>query len=261
MSIFFVILIKRGEIIIMKNIGETLKKLRERNGLTRKEAVEKLIGLGIEISDKTLYGYESGRNSANADMFLGLCKIYNCNNIMEEFSGTAEDVLFTNSEWKLLEGYRNLDDHGKKTVDIAVDREAQRISHIQELENKLLEAHIRLCLYPYMRKIACAGEGFYFDDIPTETIEAPYMEGADFIIGVNGDSMEPDYFDGDKVYVKKTSHLNLGNVGIFTVGNECYIKEFGKDGLISKNKDYPDIPGNADIRVIGKVIGKVPEDI
>lgn len=259
MSIFFVILIKRGEMIIMKNIGETLKKLRERNGLTRKEAVEKLVSLGIEISDKTLYGYESGRNSANADMFLGLCKIYNCNNIMEEFSETAEDVLFTNSEWKLLEGYRNLDDHGKKTVDITIARESQRISHIQELENKLMEAHMRLCLYPYMRKIACAGDGFYFDDIPTETIEAPYMEGTDFIIGVNGDSMEPDYFDGDDVYVKKTDHLKLGDVGIFTVGNECYIKEYGENKLISRNKKYDDITGTEDIRLIGKVIGKVEE--
>ena len=27
-------------------------------------------------------------------------------------------------------------------------------------------------------KIACAGTGFYFDDIPTDTIEAPYVEGA-----------------------------------------------------------------------------------
>ena len=58
----------------MKNIGDTLKKLREENGMTRKEAAEKLKALGIDISDKTLYGYESGRNSANADMFLSLCK-------------------------------------------------------------------------------------------------------------------------------------------------------------------------------------------
>ena len=90
----------------MKNIGDTLKKLREENGMTRKDAADKLKSLGIDISDKTLYGYESGRNSANADMFLALCKIYECNNIMGTFSETVEDILFTNNEWNMVEKYK-----------------------------------------------------------------------------------------------------------------------------------------------------------
>ncbi len=40
------------------------------------------------------------------------------------------------------------------------------------------------------------GQDFIFDDIPTTLIEAPSAD-ADFIIGVNGDSMEPDYHDGE----------------------------------------------------------------
>lgn len=110
----------------MKNIGDTLKKLREENGLTRKEAADKLKNLGIDISDKTLYGYESGRNSANADMFLSLCKIYKCNNIMETFSETVGDILFTNNEWKMVEKYRDLDPHGKKMVDFTLNEEWER---------------------------------------------------------------------------------------------------------------------------------------
>lgn len=81
------------------NIGEKLKLLRENNNMTRKEVADRLKNYNIDISDKTLYGYESGRNSANADMFLALCQIYKCNNIMETFSNTVEDVLFTNKEW------------------------------------------------------------------------------------------------------------------------------------------------------------------
>lgn len=110
----------------MKNIGDTLKKLREENGLTRKEAADKLKKIGIDISDKTLYGYESGRNSANADMFLSLCKIYKCNNIMETFSEAVEDILFTNNEWKLVEQYRALDPHGKEMVDFTLQKEWER---------------------------------------------------------------------------------------------------------------------------------------
>jgi len=110
------------------NIGEQLKKLRENNGMTRKDAADKLKGLGIDISDKTLYGYESGRNSANADMFLALCRIYKCNNVMETFSDSVSDVLFTNEEWEIIEKYRDLDDHGKEIVDIVLDKEHARVT-------------------------------------------------------------------------------------------------------------------------------------
>lgn len=108
------------------NIGEKLKELREQNSLTRKEAADKLRAIGIAISDKTLYGYESGRNSANADMFLALCKIYGCNNVMSTFYNSVDDVLFTNQEWKLIEKYRDLDDHGKEMVDFVLAKEYVR---------------------------------------------------------------------------------------------------------------------------------------
>ncbi len=108
-----------------------------------------------------------------------------------------------------------------------------------------------------MHKIACAGNGFYFDDIPTDTIEAPYLPGADFIIGVNGDSMEPTYKDGDLVYVEKKQIIEIGEIGVFILNNECFIKEAGEDGLISHNKKYDLIPGTEKIQCIGKVLGKV----
>lgn len=115
-------------------------------------------------------------------------------------------------------------------------------------------------LYTYMQKIACAGTGFYFDDIPTDLIEAPYVPNADFIIGVNGDSMEPTFYDGDMVYVEKRQMVEIGDIGIFIVGNECYIKEAGKDGLLSHNANYDIILGNESIQCIGKVLGKVTNE-
>ena len=120
-------------------IGDTLKKLREENGLTRKEAADKLKHLGIDISDKTLYGYESGRNSANADMFLALCKIYKCNNIMETFSETADDILFTNNECKMVEKYRKLDPIGQSHVDLVLDWEAARVASLEEKISRIAE--------------------------------------------------------------------------------------------------------------------------
>ena len=130
-----------------------------------------------------------------------------------------------------------------------------------ELRHQLAakRSQTRLRLYTYLGKIACAGTGFYFDDIPTDTLEAPFLNGADFIIGVSGDSMEPNYHDGEKLYVQKVKELTLGDVGIFTIHNECFVKELGDRGLISRNPEYEDIEGTEDVRLIGRVLGKVEE--
>ena len=176
-----------------------------------------------------------------------------------EISGTVDDDTMN-----LIEKYMELDDIGKNRIKVAIEHESDRIlklneakSQIEQLKRALAIQNIPKMLYTFMQHIACAGTGFYFDDIPSETIEAPYKEGADFIIGVNGDSMDPDYHDGDKLYVQKTSNLSIGDVGIFTVWNECFVKELGEHGLISRNPEYDDIPENDEVRLIGRVLGKV----
>lgn len=107
------------------------------------------------------------------------------------------------------------------------------------------------------------GSEFLFDDIPTDVIkvkDTPEARKADFVIGVNGRSMEPDYFDGEKVFVEKSSDIEIGEVGVFVRGNECFIKECGRDWLVSRNPKHPDVEPFFDgIRVVGKVIGKAEE--
>ena len=113
---------------------------------------------------------------------------------------------------------------------------------------------------PYYNKLASAGNGdFLFEDLPINTINVPksIYNDADFVIGVDGDSMEPSFKDGDKVLVKKMDSIKEGDIGIFINEEHCYIKQLGKDGLISLNPKYPIIKGTKDIRCIGKVVGKV----
>ena len=113
----------------------------------------------------------------------------------------------------------------------------------------------------YYHELASAGTGEYiFADLPTDTIEVPVnelSEKADFVIGVKGDSMEPTFHDGDKVYVEKMQVVEIGDIGIFMVNGECFIKETGENGLISHNPKYDEIPGTETIQCIGKVLGKV----
>lgn len=61
-------------------IAKFLKQLRIISGMSVDEVVGKLQKYGINISTKTLYGYESGVSMLNADVFVALCRIYKCNN-------------------------------------------------------------------------------------------------------------------------------------------------------------------------------------
>ena len=89
-------------------------------------------------------------------------------------------------------------------------------------------------------------------------------EMADEIITVCGSSMEPTYMDGDQVLVQHTPNLRYGEIGIFLVDNEGYIKEYREDGLHSHNPTYKTMTfrDGRTVKCIGRVIGKVkPEQI
>ena len=45
----------------------------------------------------------------------------------------------------------------------------------------------------------------------------------------------------DKLLVKKQSELNIGEIGVFIINGESFVKELGKNKLISHNKQYQDI--------------------
>lgn len=160
---------------------------------------------------------------------------------------------------------------GASVVDTVLDREysiAKKLKgkkeQIQKADIGTEEKFVPKRIISYYQKLASAGKGEYlFDGIPTDLIEVADTEiakEADFVIGVNGHSMEPTYCDGEKVFVKKMPDIATGEIGIFLKGNECYIKELGTDRLISHNADkntYPDIPASESIILVGKVLGKV----
>lgn len=133
-------------------------------------------------------------------------------------------------------------------------------------KNSVLLEHTQLNSQPisevreinYYYKLASAGGGqLLFDTPPSEMIEIPDItqyKKVSYAIGVNGDSMEPLYFDGDIVLVEVTPTISKGEIGIFEADGECYIKKFGGDRLISINNKYSDISLNRHSRCLGKVV-------
>lgn len=107
------------------------------------------------------------------------------------------------------------------------------------------------------RMKASAGMGYDLDNEDEwrdiRIYDCPEAYQADFAVEVDGDSMEPDYHDGDIVFVKQSDDVPVGKVGLFIHEGKGYIKERGETCLISRNPDYPDIHGEC--RTVGEVIG------
>ena len=69
-----------------------------------------------------------------------------------------------------------------------------------------------------------------FDAPPTRRIAISDIlenQKAAYAIGVNGNSMEPVYYDGDTLLIEMTEEIQPGDIGIFLVNGESYIKKLG----------------------------------
>lgn len=125
--------------------------------------------------------------------------------------------------------------------------------------NEVSEA-IRLYSYDYYDHPASAGTGQYLNDVRVERIELPVDVDADFVIPIKGDSMEPDYHDGDLVFIQTSVDLNDGVIGVFNYNGDAYIKQLVIDEdqayLHSLNPEYKDMPitPDTDFRIIGEVV-------
>ena len=105
-----------------------------------------------------------------------------------------------------------------------------------------------------------AGSGIYLateDKDPIKVKRNALTDKASYALKVSGDSMFPTYDNGDIVLVQSTTDISLGEIGIFVLNGEGYIKEFGDNELISHNKKYEPISLNDTVSCRGKVIGKL----
>lgn len=77
-----------------------LGQYRAQLGLTGKEVVALLKERNIELSEKTLLGYENGVGTPKVNTFMALCDIYHISNIMGEFGyNTAFPLATGENEW------------------------------------------------------------------------------------------------------------------------------------------------------------------
>lgn len=83
-----------------------LKDKRHEAGLTGGEVVQKLKSYGINISDKSLWGYENGISSPAVPTFLALCKIYEVEDLVSELHDKPARMSLNERERKLVKYFR-----------------------------------------------------------------------------------------------------------------------------------------------------------
>ena len=150
-------------------------------------------------------------------------------------------------------GQRKVITYAEKLRD---EQEKRRKAKINEVSEKVVQFYG----YDYYDHAASAGTGQYLNDVRVERIELPVDIDADFVIPIKGDSMEPDYHDGDLVFIQASVDLNDGVIGVFNYNGEAYIKQLVIDEdqayLHSLNPEYKDMPitPETDFRIIGEVV-------
>ena len=235
----------------MSFVGAQIKKYRNIKGMTQQDIAN---ALG-ESSGRVIYNWEKGIGRPDCDKLARLCDLL----------GVSADELIgcksmadrpTATEWNTLQKYRALDEHGKEVVDYMIDSEYKRVATLSRKPKP------RMLKMDYYTLPASAGTGNFLDsDLAEELLvpESAEAEQADFVISVGGDSMEPTYHDGDKVFVKKCDSVDIGEVGIFVVNGDAYIKELGSECLISRSEKYKPIRigENDGVYCCGRVIGIV----
>ena len=181
--------------------------------------------------------------------------------LFDGIKDSSTDQL-TADEQELLQYFKKLSDKSKGIVLGRAEQLAELADPIANEPEQVEEPTIQI-KHSYYR--VSAGTGF---DLPEgddwemiDIPDTPEARRADFAITIKGNSMEPVYFDGDIVLVKQQPAVELGEIGIFNIENNGYIKKFGGDRLISLNDAYDDIIlseyDEDRNHCLGKVIGRV----
>lgn len=195
------------------------------------------------------------KSSPKSDTII---KLANTLNFSIDYLLTGKEPTIPAEYQFIISSYQELSKNNKQLLQdiitsmIEIQLEEERRSQIKVITIRL------------MRNKVSAGIGYDLnfnsdDDFKNiEVLDTPEAESANFAVTVEGESMSPDFHDGDIVLVKQQDNIDIGQIGIFTIDGDGYIKEYGEDCLISHNPKYPDIYPEEyqEVKCYGLVLGK-----
>ena len=224
-------------------IGELIARRRKELGMNQAQLAASMNKMGFSLSNQAVSKWETGSPLPNARQFLALCAALGVDDIRGVFSGRGEGLL------------SGLDREGRKLVmDYAqLLRDSGRYSQEPPLRS-----------LPLYSLAVSAGTGQFLDGEDYEMVEVgrEVPDGANFGVRVAGDSMEPQFHDGQVIWVRQQRSLMTGEIGIFLYDGNAYLKQLVAHeealALHSLNPKYADIVISPELplRVLGKVMSK-----
>ena len=227
---------------------ERINDYKKIKNLTNKD-ISEITGISISSLDKITSGNNTNPKLETVKLICGAlgCKL---SDLLDDDNSKEE---FTLQEINTIKKYRTLDEYGKELVTAVIDIEYKRCTYKPEPNrDDLIDISINYAP-------VSAGLGDELEDYEQwEKVSVPLTpesRKADFILRVDGDSMEPKFSNGDYLLVRKQPAVDIGQIGIFDVDGKGYVKKYGGDKLISLNPKYKDISTTDDSRCFGLVLG------
>ena len=235
-------------------IGLAIRRYRKALGMEQKQ-LSALLG----YSKNAVTNWEAGRTRPDISVLPRLCRILRMP--VQELLGMTDRDALTDGERAWLTRFRELSQENRAVIRQLTDSLLQR-----QRDARLAELRRLYRPVPLAEQAAAAGVGAPMDgesDFSEIYVrDNTLLAKSDFIVRVNGESMEPMYPDGSLVYVKKTQDLRYGDIGLFVVNGESYIKQYRAEGLLSLNPAFPLIPvgDGSSCLAVGRVVGTVREE-
>lgn len=227
-----------------KIIANNIRKYLKQSNMTQKQLAE-LIG----IKQSTLSDYLNLRSNPSHGVIQKIADVFGI--VKSDIDTTYKEDNDITTVYNQLTPPRQ-----KRVLDFAneqLNEQNNKVLHINS--NNIVSEEV--AVYGY----ASAGTGeTLIDGVEFTTQYNGNIPNHDFALQVNGDSMEPLFEDKEIIFVDKTKQINSGQIGIFVIDGEAYLKKvFISDKgirLVSLNSKYPDLhfDSSHDIKVAGKVI-------
>ncbi|MDR2711585.1 MAG: LexA family transcriptional regulator [Clostridiales bacterium] len=230
------------------DFAKVLARLRKESGYTQVEVADFISkNCGRQYSFKNISHWETAVSAPAVEQFLLLCELYSVQDVLGTFRGSKIG----------FRGLPELNNLGKSRVEEYIALLCGNAIFTEaKSEDPLLKQRRIIKLYDVP---VAAGAGNFLDSDSYEEFELdetmPVL--SDFAVKVSGDSMTPRFIDGQIVFIKEQQTLDIGEIGIFELDGDAYIKKLGNGELISLNPRYQPlkIHDYNSFHLFGKVVG------
>lgn len=196
---------------------------------------QEAFGKSVGLAKTTYNNYEVGEREPKSDFWIAVAEKYGVS--IDWLMGYEPPVdskkapSLSDEAMKVARDYSDLDNYGQQAVRDLIGTEKKRCEDDQRFLNstQLPPDPLFVNLYSEPSAAGIAVPTMGKDYVPYE-LKPGDPKGAAYAVRVQGNSMEPAFYDGDIAFVNHDA-LSNGDIGIFCVDGGTVIKQYYHDPL------------------------------